>query len=391
MGSERPFRAAAPPRFARALRPDDDALTSARCAGFDQDREGMESTLTLVLAGGRGERLLPLTERRAKPVMPFAGRRLIDFTLENCQRSALRDVVVLTQHLAETVHEHLDAVWEPVLPRLRTLSSRDAGRHFRGTADAVRAALARFPEGRRVLVLAADHVYKMSYRDLMTDHRAQRAEATISVVPVRREHAHTLGCASIDAEGLVRSFVEKPRNPPAMPGHPRHALGSMGIYMFARHTLEEILYEYPEATDFAQHVIPGLLLGGHRVATHYFADDAGPRYWRDVGDPETYHAAHMDLLCGTFDDGDSWVGPRSLVAGGTLDRCVLGRDVQVGPGTEIFESILLDGALVGRGAHLRRVIVEEGVRIPDDARIGSDETITVVTKSVAAKASTSAA
>jgi len=381
MGSHRPFRPARAPRLTRSLWGDHDAVTCAGSSSMDRDREGMDSILTLVLAGGKGGRLLPLTARRAKPLMPFAGRRLIDYTLANARRSGLRDVVVLTQHHAASVRAHVETQWEGGTPGIRTLSAEDAGRQFRGTADAVRAALARYPDGRQVLVLASDHIYQMNYGDLMTDHRAQRADVTISVVPVRRGMPSSLGCASIDESGLVRRFVEKPHDPPAMPGHPRHALGSMGVYLFRRAVLEEFLYDYPEADDFAQHVIPGLLLGGNRVAAHYFADDTGPRYWRDIGDPESYHAAHMDLLRGTFDDDDSWIGPRSLVAGGSLDRCVLGRNVQVGPRTEISESVLLDGVVVGPRARVRRAIVEEGVHIPADAEIGRNDRITVVTES----------
>jgi glucose-1-phosphate adenylyltransferase len=158
----------------------------------------------------------------------------------------------------------------------------------------------------------------------------------------------------------------------------------MGIYLFRRHALEEFLYEFPEADDFAQHVIPGLLLCGHRIATHYFAEASGPRYWRDIGDPEGYHAAHMDLLRGTFDDGESWIGPHSLVAGAELERCVLGRNVQVGPGATVRDSILLDGATVGPGARVCNAIVDENVRIAAHAHIGSGTEITVITEPVAA-------
>ena len=185
--------------------------------------------------------------------------------------------------------------------------------------------------------------------------------------------------------------VEKPQTPDAMPAHPRHALASMGIYLFRRSVLEEFLYEYPEADDFAQHVLPGLLLNSRRVATHFFAEEAGPHYWRDIGDPDSYHAGHMDLLRGTLGDGDSWIGPRSLVAGGTVTRSVLGRDVQVGPNAEVSNSVLLDGVIVGPGAKLERVIVEEGLRIPAGARIGSPHEVTVVTEQAQAESKLPAA
>lgn len=338
----------------------------------------MDRTLTLILAGGEGRRLLPLTEHRPKPVMPFGGRCLIDYTLENCIRSGLRNVVVLTQHLADAVHEHLADRWSDRIPSLHALSAAAAGRRFRGTVDAARAALARHPDGNRVLVLAADHVYHMDYRNLMTDHRAMQADATVSVVPVPLRRARALGCVTVDKSGLVQRFVEKPSKPEAMPAHPRHALASMGIYLFRRAVLEEFLYEYPEADDFALHVLPGLLLGGRRVGTHFFAEEAGPHYWRDIGDPESYYAGHMDLLRGTLGDCDSWIGPRSLVAGGEVQRCVLGRDVQVGPNAVVRDSVLLDGAIVGRGAHIEHAIVLPGVLIAANARIGNRHTLTIV-------------
>ena len=351
----------------------------------------MNCTLTFILAGGRGERLLPLTRSRAKPVVSVAGRRLIDYTLANCRASGLRDVVVLTQHLEETVQDYLAERWQEKMPGLRTLSSAQVGRHFRGTADAVRAALTRFGEGHSVLVLSADHVYDMNYRDLMTDHRAQRADATISVVPVPLQHACSLGCVTTDETGLVRRFVEKPPSPHAMPGHPRHALASRGVYLFRRRVLEEFLHEYPEADDFAHHVFPGLLLSGARVATHSFVGETGPRYWRDIGDIESYHAVHMDLLEGTLHADESWIGPHSRVADGSIRRCVLGRNVEIGPRAEISESVLLDGVVVEPGARVHRAVVEEGVRIPANARIGSERQTTIVTESALAEVSYPAA
>jgi len=345
--------------------------TRLNMTGFAEP-DAMESTLTLILAGGKGKRLLPLTARRGKPAVPFANRKLIDYTLANCLRSRLRDIVVLTQHHEESVRTHVESTWTERLPGLRVLSSREVGRTYRGTADAVRAALARLADGRRVLVLAGDHVYGMDYRRLATDHRALGADMTIGMVPVPIDAGPRLGCIELDAQGLVRSFREKPTAPPSIPGRHGFTLASMGIYLFRRSVLETYLYEHPTADDFGHDVIPGMVDDGARIAGHHFAVDGEPCYWRDISDVDAYHAAHMDLLRGTFDDGDSWIGPRSVVAGGTLDRCVLGRAVQIGPHAELSETILLDDVVVGPGAHLKRVVVEEGVHIPPSAIIGFD-------------------
>jgi len=330
----------------------------------------MASVLTVILAGGRGMRLQPLTARRAKPVVPVGNRALIDHTLTNCEQSRLGEIVVLTQHHEDSVREHLQGEWSDRLPGLTILSSRDVGRSYLGTADAVRAALARHAEGRLVLVLAGDHLYDMDYRALATDLRALRADATLGCVPVPRSHASRFGCVELDGEGIVHHFLEKPSAPPPMPNMPGHVLASMGIYLFRRNVLESFLYRNPDAHDFGHDVLPRMIAGGVRVAGHSFTNEGEPRYWRDISDVDAYHAANMDLLSKTVEPGDSWIGPRSLVAGGSVDRCVLGRNVQIGPGAHLSRSVLLNDVIVERGARLRRVVVEVGMRIPADARIG---------------------
>ncbi|MHC5049766.1 MAG: sugar phosphate nucleotidyltransferase, partial [Planctomycetota bacterium] len=209
----------------------------------------MQDIATLVLAGGRGHRLRPLTAHRAKPLVPFAGRHLIDFTLLNCLRSGVRDVVVCAQYRAAGVATYLEEHWARRFRNLLLFSPTDAGRTFRGTADAVRAAL-KLVDGRRLLVLAADHVYRMDYRRLLADHEAAGAEATISVVPVPRRDASRLGVLAVGEEGLVEAFHEKTNAPPATPGRPDECVGSMGIYLFERPTLAGFLADFPAAVDF---------------------------------------------------------------------------------------------------------------------------------------------
>jgi len=299
----------------------------------------MRNLLTIVLAGGDGRRLRPLTERRAKPAVPFAGRRLVDFTLANCALSGIGRVVVLTQYLAEGVERHVHGTYSG---RVQTWSAREAGHTFRGTADAVRALLARERRPRRLLVLASDHVYRMDYGALLATHAATRAEATLCVTPVAREEARHLGIVDADAAGRVREFLEKPYDPPEAP------VASMGIYLFERDPLEDFLAVHPQAVDFGHDVVPALLAAGRPVAAHAFA---GP--WRDIADVDAYHRAHLQYR---NRPSKSYVADSACVA----------------RSASLEESILLPGATVGRGARLRRAIVEEGVHVPAGAVIGYD-------------------
>jgi glucose-1-phosphate adenylyltransferase len=335
------------------------------------DSEGvlsMHDIATLVLAGGRGHRLRPLTAHRAKPVMPFAGRHLIDFTLANCLRSGVRDVVVCVQYRAAEVAGYLEEHWAPRFRGLLLFSPTEAGRMFRGTADAVRAALG-LVDGRRLLVLAGDHVYRMDYRRLLADHEAAAADATISVVPVPRREASRLGVLTVGEGGLVEAFHEKTAAPPVAPGRPDECVGSMGIYLFERPTLAGFLADFPAAVDFGHHVLPGLVAGGVRVATHAYAAAEPHPYWRDIADVHSYHAALMDVADHRFDAGAP-ANHATVGGGATVKHSVFGHGVRIGPGAAVVDSVLLDRAVVGAGARLQRVVVEEGASVPACTRLG---------------------
>jgi len=299
----------------------------------------MERLTTFVLAGGKGTRLAPLTHRRAKPAVPFAGQRLIDFTLASCSRSALDDVTVLTQYLGPTVARHVRERWAD---RVGVLSSRAIGRPFLGTADAVRAALGSRPAGDLVLVLAGDHVYDMDYRWLLTTHLMAEAEATLSVARVTPESARGLGVVAVGPDGLATGFAENPASPPDAP------FANMGIYLFERRALEDMLAAHPDAMDFGHGLIPRIIAEGRRVAARRFA-----KPWKDIADVDSYFEAHASYA--RRRDG-SYVWPAARIA----------------PSAQIEDCIVLGGAEIGRGAVLRRVIVEEGVRIPAHSRIGFD-------------------
>ncbi len=301
----------------------------------------MSGVATLILAGGRGDRLRPLTTRRAKPAIPFAGGALIDFTMKNCDASGLRRPIVLTQYLAESVAAHLERRWagSPLAPR--TLSSADLGCEFRGTADAVRAALRVLGRPRTLLVLAGDHVYAMDYRGLLRAHQFSGADATLSAVAVPCEEACGLGVLAMGEHGCVEAFAEKPARPPALPGRPGSCLASMGIYAFDTRALAGWLGDHPEASDFGCDVVPGMLEDGRRVFARRFTGA-----WRDIADLDAYHAAHMEHTHG---------------------RSFLGAGVSIEPGASVSECVLCDDVRVGGGARLHRVVAAEGTLFPADA------------------------
>jgi len=311
----------------------------------------MEGTVTLVLAGGEGSRLRPLTDLRPKPLVPFAGRPLVDFTLRNCLRSGLTRVFVLVQHGRHAMREHLARNWGGT-PAIEALGPEEAGRPFLGTADAVRAVFPLLPPARRLLVLAGDHVYRMDYRRLMRRHVGAEAAATISVVPTPLQRAAGLGLVTCDRRGFVASFREKPADLPL------HPVASMGIYVFERALLEDYLATDILALDFGRHLLPAMVARGERVAAHAFRG-----YWRDIADIAAYHAAVMDIARGAFDPGPGWPGAGCSFVNSTF----LGRDVRLGADVELSECVVLDGARVGEHVKLRRVVVEEGACVPDGA------------------------
>lgn len=268
--------------------------------------------------------------------MPFAGRRLIDFTLENAMRSALGRVTVLTQHLASTVGEHVRDRWARSAD---VLSSHAAGQRFGGTADAVRVALRHIRDGERVLVLPCHHVGTTDYRWLLATHVMADAEVTMPVVRVPVEEAQHRDVFEAGPTGLIRRHFERPSAPPAAP------LASAGIFLLERPTLEAALAAHPDAMDLERDLLPRLVEEGRPIAVRPFAGGL------PIVDIDDYFAAHA-----AFRKNGCFVWPRARVA----------------QGATVENSILLDGAEVESGARLRRAIVDEGVRVPAGARIGFD-------------------
>lgn len=349
--------------------------------------------LTLILAGGEGERLSVLSQVRAKPGVPFGGKyRIIDFALSNVVNSGLTDVAVLTQYAPRSLIDHIGvgrpwdldrshggvALLQPYIGRGRT---RD---WYRGTADAVLQNLEfiadRDPE--LVLVLAGDHVYKMDYRPFIDTHRAKGAEVTCAVRTVPLEEAHRFGILETDADGRVTAFVEKPPNPTSN-------LVSMGVYVFDWHALREVLSR--ERVDFGRDLLPWMVEAGRRVFSYEFKG-----YWQDVGTVESYWRSSLDLLSdepGIELNDLGWliytrseerpparIGPhatvtRSMVShgcviDGTVEHSILSPGVRIGPEAVIRDSIVMFDTVIGEGAVLDRAIVDKDCRIGAGARIG---------------------
>jgi len=379
--------------------------------------------MAYVLAGGRGSRLMELTARRAKPAVYFGGKlRIIDFTLSNALNSGIRRMAVATQYKAHSLIRHLQRGWNFFRPErnesfdILPASQRVAeDKWYLGTADAVfqNIDIIESYDPRYIVVLAGDHVYKMDYEPMLQQHVEQGADVTVGCLEVPREAASSFGVMHVDASDRILSFQEKPADPPAMPGRPDAALASMGIYVFeTRYLFERLREDAADPTsghDFGRDLIPRLVAGAKAVA-HPFerscvrsGAEAQP-YWRDVGTLDSYFAANIDLTdivpdLDLFDrewpiwtygemtapakfvhdeDGrrgaaiSSVIAGGSIVSGATLRRSLVFSHVRVHSYADIANAVILPEVDVGQSAHLRNVIIERGVRIPDGLVVGED-------------------
>jgi glucose-1-phosphate adenylyltransferase len=378
---------------------------------------GNGTPLVMLLAGGQGERLYPLTKKRAKPAVPFGGLyRIIDFTLSNCLNSGLKRIYVLTQHKSLSLDRHIRAAWsilhpelgefiQTVPPQLQLVS-----RWYAGTADAVFQNLELLEEERpqHVLIVSGDHIYRMDYEPLLQFHKQLAADLTIACTNVACAAATRMGVVEVDGAARVLSFTEKPSAPAPLPRQPGRALVNMGVYVFNTETLVRTVIadaKQDSAHDFGRSVIPTMVRSQRRIfAFDIVAHSPAPRhYWQDVGTLDSYFDAHMELLLPqpAFDLFDSsWpirthagqhppalmrnagerearavnsiVSPGCIVSGGTVVQSVLSPQVRVGTGATVEESILMPGVCVGAGTHIRRAIVDENVHIPAAVTIGCD-------------------
>lgn len=372
--------------------------------------------VAMVLAGGEGQRLYPLTVRRAKPALRFGGAyRMIDFTLSNCINSGLRRIYVLAQFAASSLIRHLRRGWVPLLSDdlgeyIETLPPQRmaSDRWYAGTADAIYQNLRTLQEDRPELVvlLSGDHAYKMDYRSLIAHHLSVGAELTIASLAVPRDHARLLGVMEVGSEGRVLEFTEKPIDPKPLPGRPDESLSNMGVYVWSTPTLVECVIQDAKSSsshDFGKDVIPTMVTDGRAVYTYEFTDPrtGGPGYWRDIGTLESYWESHMDLVApvpqvNLYDQdwplftarshcppakvvegqgmqlSDCLLCEGGVVSGAHVVRSILSPSVRIEEGAEVVESILLDRVVVGKGAHLRRVIIDEDLFVPEGCEIGLD-------------------
>jgi glucose-1-phosphate adenylyltransferase len=379
--------------------------------------------MAYVLAGGRGSRLLELTDVRAKPAVYFGGKtRIIDFALSNAMNSGIRRIAVATQYKAHSLIRHLQRGWNFFRPErnesfdILPASQRVAETQwYLGTADAVyqNIDIIESYDPRYIVVLAGDHIYKMDYEPMLQQHVEAGAHVTVGCLEVPRAEAVGFGVMHIDENDRILSFLEKPKDPPPMPGRPDSALASMGIYVFDTAFLFDILREDaedPESShDFGKDIIPRLVKGGKAVA-HHFARSCvrstaeAAAYWRDVGTVDAYFSANIDLTdvvpdldlydkdwpIWTFSemtapakfvhdvDGRRGMALSSLVAGGcivsgaSLRRSLLFTGVHAHSFVHVDHAVVLPAADIGRGARLTNVVVDRGVRIPPGLVVGED-------------------
>ncbi len=379
-------------------------------------------TLTMILAGGQGKRLHPLTRDRAKPAVPFGGRyRIIDFVLNNFVNSGFYKIKVLTQYKSDSLNKHISRGWylsSSVGQYVDTVPAqmRTDGNWYKGTADAIFQNLNQITDGdyTNIFVFGGDHIYKMDVGQKLKYHLEKEADLTISAIPIPIEEAGEYGIIEVDDNWRLTGFIEKPQTTPKhIPGNPRKCLASMGNYIFKKDILVTALGEDANddcsAHDFGRNIIPKLLNEGKRVFVYDFASNRFPGiepseegYWRDVGNVDSYWQANMDLLeynpelnlysrdwpLRTFnynyppakfiwDEAErvgtaknSLVSEGCIISGGAISKCVLSPKVRINSFSSISNSILLEDVEIGRHAKIDKAIIDKNVKVPPYTEIG---------------------
>lgn len=384
----------------------------------------LDTALVMILAGGEGKRLFPLTRDRAKPAVPFGGRyRIIDFVINNFINSGFYKIKILTQYKSDSLNQHIARSWpvSPILGQYIDLvpaQMRTDGNWYKGTADAVYQNLAHInDEGPKyVCVFGGDHIYRMDVSQMMRFHKKKEAALTISAIPIPISEASEFGIIEVDDEWRLTGFVEKPQTAPkCIPGHPDLCLASMGNYIFEA---EELINEVVEDSknensshDFGKNIIPKMLADGKPVYVYDYSqneftgmtpEERG--HWRDVGSIDSYWQANMDLLdykpvlnlystewpLRTYnnnlppakfiwEEGDrvgmatnSMVSEGCIISGGSISRCVLSPQVRINSFSNVTDSILMENVNVGRYCEIRKAIIDKNVDIPPYTKIGVD-------------------
>lgn len=382
----------------------------------------IDDALVMILAGGEGKRLYPLTKDRAKPAVPFGGRyRIIDFVLNNFINSGFFKIKVLTQYKSDSLNKHITRGWalSPFLNQyvdLAPAQMRTGSEWYRGTADAIYQNVFHITDEDPdyVCIFGGDHIYKMDVSQMLDYHKEKKADLTISAIPIPIEEAHEFGIIEVDDDWKLTNFVEKPKTAPkSIPGNPNMCLASMGNYIFNKGSLLKALEEDEKIKssnhDFGKNVIPMMLNEGKRIYVYNFNENVFPGmsdrergYWMDVGSIDAYWQANMDLLdydpelnlysqtwpLRTFnynyppakfiwEEGErvgmatnSMVSEGCIVSGAGLSRCVLSPKVKVNSFSQISESILMENVEIGRHSRIKKAIIDKNVIVPPNTRIG---------------------
>ena len=378
-----------------------------------------KKTLVFLLAGGKGQRLYPLTEERVKPAVPFGGKyRIIDFTLSNCVNSGLKKILVITQYKSASLSRHLALGWGFLSDRFGEYitdippQQRLGERWYVGTADAVYQNLyfVEREESEYVVILSGDHVYKMDYRKMLEFHIEHKAEITIGAVLVKKEQSKSFGIMQVDNNGKVVDFREKPEDPFTLPDLPGYSLASMGIYMFNREILDKLLaYDakiQSSSHDFGKNIIPFAISNKNEVFSYRFVDKNNKqKYWQDVGTIDSFYNANMDLLSpmpelNLYDQNwpfftharqlppakftyeevngekifgyakDSLIADGVIVEGGTILHSVIFPRVRIGVKSKIEDSVIFNNTNIGNNTRIKKTIIDKRVFVPDNVEIG---------------------
>ncbi len=384
----------------------------------------IEDALVMILAGGEGKRLYPLTKDRAKPAVPFGGRyRIIDFVLNNFINSGFYKIKVLTQYKSDSLNKHITRGWalSPFLNQYVDLcpaQMRTGNDWYRGTADAIYQNIFHITDEdpRYVCIFGGDHIYKMKVSQMLDFHKEKKADLSISAIPIPIEEASEFGIMEVDDDWRLVNFVEKPQTKPkSIPGHPELCLASMGNYIFDKEILLDSLNKDANIEsshhDFGKDVIPMMLSEGKNIYVYNFAANSFPGmapaeqgYWRDVGSIDAYWQANMDLLAYSpelnlyskewplrtfnynyppakfvWEEGDrvgmatnSMVSEGCIISGGGLSHCVLSPKVRINSYSSVTDSILMEQVEVGRYSQIRKAIIDKNVVIPPHTKIGFD-------------------
>jgi glucose-1-phosphate adenylyltransferase len=376
------------------------------------------STMAMIMAGGRGSRLQDLTEVRAKPATPFAGKfRIIDFPLSNCVNSGIRQIFVMTQYKAQSLIQHIHRGWGYLRGEFGEFiqivpAQQQVGEHwYLGTADCIfqNLNLIREHHPDQVLILAGDHIYKMDYGPMIASHTENEADITVGVIQVPLHEATGFGVMTIDEDNRVRQFDEKPVNPQPVPGNPEAAMASMGIYVFNRDfliaALEKDAADPGSSHDFGHDIIPDSIKE-HRVFAYPFHDvkTRAQSYWRDVGTVDAYFRANLELIyvhpeLNLYDDAwpiwtyqeqlppakfvlddsgrvgmatNSMVSGGCIVSGAYVRQSLLFSSVTIDEGSEVIQAVVLPQAKIGKYCRITRAIIDKRCVIPDGTVIGED-------------------